>query len=266
MATIKIKNKRQLDATRAADNAVLVHRARKAREAESVLDRPTPEQIERFSVGGCGTGCERTCANPLAVHRPASINDCYHEVADKYGCPLKATAGGRLSVDGLGRIEFIVQPTQSNYFLPVFARLSARARDDPDQLLVWRLTAVMVNHHPQENYHVPNPTAATLQGVESTAYDGKTAGDVPGWEVAWGPFSREAQAHHLTLVGFNPYPPGTFMNARATLWGYEIPGLPVGWVCGFHPGCRPKAPDNDPPPVDAQPTGAYVAPPHTRPM
>ncbi len=257
---LKIKNKRQLDARKAADGAVLAHRARKAGTA---LHRPTPDEIEAFAVGGCDTGCHPPTAAPIC--RPTSINDCYHEVARKYGCPMKATSGGQLSVDGQGRIEFTVEPTQSTYFLPIHVRLSARARDDPDQLLMWRLTAVTVNHHPQENYHETNPTALTLEGVESVAYDGKTAGDVPGWEVAWGPFSRQAQANDLTLIGFSPYPPGTFMNPRAEIWGYEIKYLPHKWECGRHPGCVPTPGGGGSPPVGAQPTGSYTTDPGHRP-
>ncbi|MCH9680255.1 MAG: hypothetical protein K0V04_02385 [Deltaproteobacteria bacterium] len=276
MAKKKIKTKRQLDAHRAADSAVLAHRARKAQSAESVIERPTPEQIEQFAVGGCGGQCNSRPFPDNVPCRPTSVNDCYHEVAQKYGCPMKVTSGGQLGVDGTERIAFTVEPQQSTYFLPIFVRLTGRARDDPDQLLVWRLTAVSVNGHPQENYNQPTPTLATLVGVESVAYDGKTAGDQPGWEVAWGPFSRSSMASELTLIGFNPYPAGTFMIARAELWGYEIRALPAGWECGHHPGCRPKPNGNGgnghggngepPPPVGSQPTGSFIAQPHTRPM
>ncbi|MCH9682013.1 MAG: hypothetical protein K0V04_11305, partial [Deltaproteobacteria bacterium] len=235
----KLKSKRQLDAHRAADSAVLAHRARKAQSAASIVERPTPEQIEQFAVGGCDGGCTRPF--PASVPcRPTSVNDCYHQVAQTHSCPMKVTSGGQLSVDGSERIAFTIEPQQSTFFLPIFVRLSARARDDPDQLLVWRLTAVLVNGHPQENYNQPTPTAATLVGIESVAYDGKTAGDQPGWEVAWGPFSRSSMASELTLIGFNPYPPGTFMNPRAELFGYGVRVLPDGWECGHHPGCRPN--------------------------
>ena len=210
----------------------------------SAIQPPTPEQIEQFAVGGCQGSCKPpTPCTPVPaqppVCRPPSINDCYHEIATKYGCPMKVTSGGVLSVDGSSRIAFQVEPTQSNFFLPIAVRLSARSRDDPDQSLIWRLTAVMVKNHPQENYHEPNPSPTTLVGVDSVAYDGKTAGEVPGWEVAWGPFSRAANADHLQLVGWNPYPIGTFMNPRAEIWGYEVSTLPTGWQCGHHPGCAP---------------------------
>src|SRR5690606_6200218 len=90
------------------------------------------------------------CQPQVPICRPTSINDCYHEVASKYGCPLKVTSGGVQRVDGQNRIEFRVEPTQSNYFLPIAVRLSGRASDDPDQVRVWLLTAVMVKNHPQE--------------------------------------------------------------------------------------------------------------------
>ncbi len=278
MAKKKFKSKRQLDAHRAADSAVLAHRARKARSAESVIEPATPEQIEQFAVGGCDDRRARPYPESVPC-RATSVNDCYHEVAQKYGCPMKVTSGGQLGVDGTDRISFTVEPQQSTYFLPIFVRLSARSRDDPDQLLVWRLTAVAVNGHPQENYNEPTPTPATLVGVESVAYDGKTAGDQPGWEVAWGPFSRSSMASELALIGFNPYPVGTFMTPRAEIWGYEIRALPAGWECGHHPGCVPKPnggggngyggngeqPPSQPP-VGSQPAGSFVAQPHNRPM
>ena len=179
--------------------------------------------------------------------RPSSLNDCYHEIAQRYGCPLKVVSGGQVGVGPLERIAFRVEPSQSNYFLPIAVRLSARSRDDPNELLVWRLTAVMVKNHPQENYHDPNPGADTVTGVESVAYDGVTAGEVPAFEVGWGPFSREALADHLELVGLNPYPADVVMNPRAELWGYPIDTLPTGWRCGEHPG-RPTS-------VTGQPSG-----------
>lgn len=263
MHKLKIRSKRQLDARHAADQAVLAARARRAQQAidPRTIRPPTPEEIEQFAVGGCAGGCQPTAAatgtataagtSSMACHpaptcepqvpicRPTSINDCYHELASKHGCPLKVASGGELRINGQSRIEFQVEPTQSNYFLPVAVRLSGRASDDPDQLRVWLLTAVMVKNHPQENYHEPNPDALTVVGVESVAYDGKTAGDVPGFEIAWGPFSRAAQADNLVLIGWNPYPAGFPLNARAELWGYEIESLPRGWKCGHHPGRTP---------------------------
>lgn len=249
MRKVKFKSKRHLDAQHEADRAVLDHRARSTGLVTSTegIRPPTAEEIERFAVGGCGGHCRPApCSPSPAICRPSSINDCYHHVANRYGCPMKATSGGQINVDGQSRIAFRVEPTQSNFFLPVFVRLSARSRDDPDQLLVWRLTAVMVKSHPQENYHEVNPSGSTLVGVESVAYDGKTAGDVPGWEVAWGPFSRAANADPLQLVGWNPYPAGTFMNPRAEIWGYEISCLPTGWECGKHPGRVPLDADGNP--------------------
>ncbi|MCX4239176.1 hypothetical protein [Paraliomyxa miuraensis] len=259
MQRLKIRTKRQLDAQHAADRAVLASRAQRAERAKAAASEPptirppSPEEIERFAVGGCGTGCQpspntATCQPQVPICRPTSINDCYHEVASKHGCPLKVTSGGVQRVDGQNRIEFRVEPTQSNYFLPIAVRLSGRGSTDPDQIRVWLLTAVMVKNHPQENYHQPNPDASTVVGVESVAYDGKTAGDVPAFEVAWGPFSRAAQADNLVLVGWNPYAAGMFLNARAELWGYEIEALPQGWKCGHHPGRLPQ-PAIDPSPA-----------------
>jgi hypothetical protein len=266
MRRLKIRSKRQLDARHAADEAVLAARARRAQARATpaaavvtpgpAIRAPSPEEIEQFAVGGCGSNCSTDtstmacqpiahCAPQVPVCRPTSINDCYHLVASKYGCPLKVTSGGHLRVNGQERIEFRVEPTQSNYFLPIAVRLSGRSSTDPDQVRVWLLTAVMVKNHPQENYHQPNPDGSTVVGVESVAYDGKTAGEVPGFEVAWGPFSRAAQADNLVLVGWNPYPVGTILNARAELWGYEIEALPQGWKCGHHPGRLPQ-PSPDP--------------------
>lgn len=268
MHKLKIRTKRQLDARHAADQAVLATRARRAQQAYDPrpIRPPTPEEIEQFAVGGCAGGCQPTgtatatgtaiphmacqptpsCEPSVPICRPTSINDCYHALASKHGCPLKVASGGELRVNGQSRIEFRVEPTQSNYFLPVAVRLSGRASDDPDLLRVWLLTAVMVKNHPQENFHEPNPDALTVVGVESVAYDGKTAGDVPGFEIAWGPFSRAAQADNLVLIGWNPYIAGNFLNARAELWGYEIEELPRGWKCGHHPG-RTPVPDPRPP-------------------
>lgn len=253
MRKVKFKSKRQLDARHEADRAVLDFRARRAQElmsGDGEVQLPTPEQIEQFSVGGCDKGCmppthcapppPPTACRPPSMCRPRPMNDCYHEIASKYGCPMKATSGGQINVDGQSRISFIVQPTQSNFFLPISARLSARSRDDPDQMLVWQLTAVMIKNHPQENYHEPNPGPTTLVGVESVAYDGNTTGEVPGREVAWGPFSRANDTERLELVGWNPYPVGAFMNPRVEIWGYEISQLPAGWECGKHPGCGPS--------------------------
>src|SRR5690606_27055990 len=199
--------------------AVLAARARRGQARTSgspsgvvapgpTIRAPSPEEIERFAVGGCGGTCSADtstmacqpmvhCQPQVPICRPTSINDCYHHLATKHGCPLKVTSGGQIRVDGQQRIEFQVEPTQSNYFLPVAVRLSGRGTDDPDQTRVWLLTAVMVKSHPQENYHEPNPSATTVVGVESVAYDGKTAGDVPAFEVAWGPFARSANADNL---------------------------------------------------------------------
>ena len=61
MHKVKIKSKRQLDARHEADRAVLLHRAQRAQQAidggGSVIQPPTPEQVEQFAVGGCGSGC-----------------------------------------------------------------------------------------------------------------------------------------------------------------------------------------------------------------
>lgn len=235
---IKIRTKRELDARHTPDEAVLAARARRARKAvSSTIEPPTPEQIERFAVGGCGGLCEpQACRPQVSLCRPGSVNDCYHEIATKYGCPLKVASGGQANVDGQSLISFTVEPIQSNVFLPIALRLTARSRDDPDQVLVWRLTAVSIKNKPQEVYHNLNPTATTMGGVESAAYHTKTAGEVPAFEVAWGPFARSAMADHLVLTGWNPYPAGTFMNPRAELWGYPLDALPTGWTCGCHPG------------------------------
>lgn len=158
MRKVKIRSKRQLDAHNVADAAVLDARARRAREVINgpTIRPPTPAEIEHFSVGGCSSGCSTTstppcgptpsCVPEVPICRPGSINDCYHELATKHGCPLKVTSGGELRVDGQERIEFQVEPTQSNYFLPVAVRLSGRAADDPDQNRVWQLTAPQANN------------------------------------------------------------------------------------------------------------------------
>ena len=240
MRKVKIRSKRQLAARDASKEAVAKHRAARAGDSPPIRP-PTPEEIERFSVGGgCGGNCQPTNCGPPMACRPSSLNDCYHVVAQKYGCPLKVASGGEVDVAALGRVSFRVEPSQSNYFLPIAVRLSARLRDDPTQLRVWRLTAVMVKNHPQENYHEPNPSATTVVGVESVAYDGRTAGEVPAYEVGWGPFSRSALAEHLELVGIN-LSPADIINPRAEIWGYPIDTLPIGWKCGEHPG-RPPTP------------------------
>lgn len=257
MTQVKIRTKRQLEARRAARDAVASHRAAKSGGSPPIRP-PTPEEIERFAVGGGGGDCGCAPTPPTTCTptpcRPSSLNDCYHDIAQRYGCPLKVVSGGQVGVGPLERIAFRVEPSQSNYFLPIAVRLSARSRDDPNELLVWRLTAVMVKNHPQENYHDPNPGAGTVTGVESVAYDGVTAGEVPAFEVGWGPFSREALADHLELVGFNPYPADVVMNPRAELWGYPIDTLPAGWRCGEHPG-RPT-----PPSVTGQPSSGNPRP------
>lgn len=239
MRKVKIRSKQQLNAHRSAraagagpgPSSIIVT------GGDKTVELPSPEEIERFAVGGCGGNCAPTsCMPPPTPCRPTSLNDCYHEIAEKYSCPLKVASGGVASVDGQGRIAFRVEPVQSNYFLPIAVRLTGRSVADPDRLMVWRLTAVMVQNQPQENYHDPNPTAATMMGVESVAYDGRSAGEVPAFEVGWGPFSRSAMSDHLELVGFNPYDAAEAMTARAEIWGYPINALPEGWTCGKHPG------------------------------
>ncbi|MEX1365182.1 MAG: hypothetical protein AB1Z98_18790 [Nannocystaceae bacterium] len=249
MRKVKIRSKQQLQAHRSARAPGTVTAPRRSpiviTGGETTIDLPTPEEIERFAVGGCGGNCPPMACSPQPMPcRPSSLNDCYHEVAQKYGCPLKVASGGVIGVDGQARIAFRVEPVQSNYFLPIAVRLTGRSRDDPDQLLIWRLTAVMVKNQPQENYHEPNPSVDTVVGVESVAYDGRTAGEVPAYEVGWGPFSRSAMADHLELVGWNGYPAGVFMTARAEIWGYPINTLPEGWSCGTHPGptASPRTP------------------------
>ncbi len=268
MHKVRIKTKRQLDALHSAGDAVLGLRARRARELvnEDEVRPPTPEEIERFSVGGCDNGCGQPdpcrptpapCGPTPLPCPPSSINRCYHEVAEKHRCALEVASGGQVGVLGESRIAFSVEPAQSNYFLPIAVRLSARSRDDPGLLMVWRLTAVMVKSHPQESYHEPTPTALTVVGVESAAYDGVGSGKVPGFEVAWGPFSRVALANHLELVGWNPFGPDTGMDPRAEIWGFPIDGLPTGWKCGQHPGLTPMpGGGHEPrPPSSSLPTG-----------
>lgn len=258
MRKVKIKSRRQLDATKAADAAVLSHRAHRARAAvsgELVVHEPTPEEVEQFSVGGCNQ-CPPPAPYPIPCG-PMSVNDCYREIAQRYRCRLTVASGGQLNVDGGDIIRFAVEPENSNYFLPLYVRLTARAVGDPSTMLVWRLTAVSIKNMPQENYHEPNPSADTVVGVESAAYDNRTASDIPGVEVAWGPFSREALANHLELVGWQPYPPDIAMHPRVEIWGYPVDELPKGWKCGVHPGCV------DPPTVPpAQPTPPATPPNH----
>lgn len=255
MRKIKIRSKRQLDAHNAADAAVLANRANRARAAvgRSGVRVPSPEEIERFAVGGCNGAC----SPPVA---PASCNDCYHEVAQRYRCPITVVSGGLPAVVGQEQFSFGVEPSLSNYFLPLRVRLSARTREDLTQTMLWRLTAVLVKKFPQESYHEPNPDADTVVGVESVAYDGVTSGKMPGFEVAWGPFARSALADNLELFGWSPHDVGTTISPRAEIWGYCIDTLPDGWKCGQHPGMK-EPPRNPPPPPPPNNNGNPMTPP-----
>jgi hypothetical protein len=65
-------------------------------------------------------------------------------------------------------------------------------------------------------------------GVESVAYGGKTAGDVPAHEVAWGSVARAAQADNLVLIGWNPASLYDLPGARAVLSSAIPPVRHVG--------------------------------------
>lgn len=229
----RVKNKRQLDAKNEADRAVLESRARRAGH---LVREATPGEVDRFAVGGRGEDCG--CKDPqmAQVCRPDSINDCYHEVAGKYGCPLKVTSGGVLNTAGQAIVSIPVEPVQSNFFLPIAMRLVVRDFTNPDTRRFFRLTAVTIKNIPQENYHFPVPTAATVGGVDSSAYFDKISGETTlAVQVAWGPFARQALAENLLLTGFSQYAINVVINAYCEIWGYEIPNLPQGWTCGHHP-------------------------------
>ena len=90
---------------------------------------------------------------------------------------------------------------------------------------MWRLTAVMVKNHPQENYHEPNPSASTVMGVEPAAYDGKSSGDVPGFEVAPGG----------NRLGLLPILEGTPPAISVTSGGTQTLSRAVGERRGYEP-------------------------------
>jgi hypothetical protein len=262
-----VKSLRQLDAIRVADRAVLNARAVRA---GSLVTEPTDEQLAAFAVGGDnGKPCRcsdptyptyptypaNNCNQPMGLPncRPMDINSCYHRVAEELGCPMKVASGGDLGVVGGTIVTIRVQPTQSDYFLPVAVRLVVRDSTAPDILRFFLLTAVTVKNHPQENFHEVAPDATTVQGVDSSSYNTKTQGDQTlGVAVAWGPFSRTALADNLVLTGFSRYLPGVIIDARAEVHGYELERLPERWKCGVHPAAI--APASSPRP-SATPVG-----------
>ena len=244
---MKVKTKRQLDAQHEADRAVLDMRARKAGDVRAA----TPDEIDRFAVGGCGGGCGGGCSDSVPmlpqICRPDTINDCYHKVASDYGCPLKVTSGGVYAQPGGGVVRFQVEPIQSNFFLPVAARYVVYDATNPDTLRFLLVTAVSIKNIPQENYHVPNPTALTVAGMDTRSFSSKISGEQTlAVQVAWGPFARVALAEHLEVTGWSQYAVGVSINVRLEIWGYELPNLPGGWNCGYHPA-KPDAPSSAPP-------------------
>ncbi|MCH9682963.1 MAG: hypothetical protein K0V04_16120 [Deltaproteobacteria bacterium] len=224
-------------ASAAAAKAVRSHRLA-AKTPSAVAAAAT---TEGFAVGGgCNAGCKTK--GPV-VDRRRHFNDCYHQLAEEFGCPLKVVSGGVRGEAALTSFRFPVVPVQANYFLPIALRLVARSNANALAAVPALLTAVTIKNIPQETFHDPSPTAATVQGVEFAAYFNKSGAGgehgVPGWEVAWGPFSRDSDAEQLILTGFN-FDGAVAGDFRAEIWGYELDSLPMGWRCGQHP-CRDMA-------------------------
>lgn len=226
-------------------------RAVRGRQSAAAMALPSTKASEGFAVGGCDQGCSpRPGSSPESRPAPCTgvafartHNECYHELARKHGCPMQVASGGLRGVAAGSPFTFQVQPTQSNFFLPVAVRLVAVNGTNFFTRIPTLLTAVTVKNIPQETYHEPSPTTATVQGVDFTSYDGKSGAGaeygVPGWEIAWSPFSRISLADQLSLTGIN-LDVAELADVRAEVWGYEIDSLPSGWQCGRHP-CRGAA-------------------------
>lgn len=233
-------------ATRAARAAVIQQReaAAHSRSQGGRLHLP-PNMGQPFAVGGCSKSCGTQPAQAYVDNR--GINDCYHEYAKLNNCAMTAVGGGIREHAGGSRFSFPVEPTQSNYFFPV--AMSLEALDSADRTLdvAALLTAVTVKNIPQETYHDPNPTAASVDGVSFASYSGKTgAGSkpgIPGWEIAWGPFSRRSFAEFLELTGWDYG--ASLSDLRVQIYGYASDTLPDSWKCGQHPGMPDKSNDHN---------------------
>lgn len=194
---------------------------------------------QHFAVGGCSDSCNTSETQVLN----RDINECYHEYARLNDCAMTIVSGGVREHTGGTRFEFSVEPDQSNYFFPVAMSLEAVDSGDRTLDVSALLTAVTIKNVPQETFHQPNPTTTTVVGVSFSSYSGKTgAGSkpgIPGWEIAWGPFSREAFAETLSLIGFDFGP--TTSDLRVQIYGYASDSLPTKWKCGRHPGMPDKS-------------------------
>lgn len=217
----------------------------------------TPREVQTFAVGapppnggGCGGRCRGDCSSPRSAGcRPSSFNACYHDLAAKHRCPLKVCSGGIRDLAAATGGSFRVQPTLANYFLPVAIRAIARDNAAPSTELVARMTAVHINGVPQEVYNNTAPAAAGIDGVEINAYSGKTgvggddpAANIPAYEVAWGPFSRDSMADQLQIYVVND-DPALAADIRVEIWGYPLGSLPQGWTCGHHPARQQSTPE-----------------------
>lgn len=220
-------------ATKKAAAAVLAHRRTQERASDDAEDGDPA-----LGIGACGT-CSTT---PLVPTVPGDYaGACYERMAMVRGCPLSAVAGGQINIAAGGAINFQVQIDNSDYFAPVFARLSGRSNADPTVRIPWKMTSVRIGNVPQECYDVTSPVAATeTRGVWSEAYDtfsvdGKTNTVQPGIRVRWGIFSLNTLSKSLDITGFSHANAQAAIDVSLELWGYCIDDT-CGWKRGVYPG------------------------------
>ena len=220
-------------ATKRAANAVLAHR--RAREPVTGGRDDDPA----LGVGACACDVRPSCG---PVQSAAYAGACYERMAEMQGCPLSALGGGQINVAAGGAINFQMQIDNSDYFAPVFARLSGRSNADPTVRIPWKMTSVRIGNVPQECYDVTNPTAATeTRGVWSESYDtfsvdGKTTTVQPGIRVRWGIFSLNTLSKSLDITGFSHPNAQAAIDVSLELFGYCIDQIPCNWKRGHYPG------------------------------
>lgn len=215
-------------ATSMAAEAVLAHR----QGAQPV----TEDAEEDLGVGGCGAcdtgGGGGQCSTRVPTVGAAYAGACYEKAAAMMGCPLSAVAGGQLAIAAGGAISFTIPIDNSDYFAPVFCRLSGRSAADPTARIPWKMTDIRIGNVPQECYSVTAPDPATeVRGVWSESYDtfsvdGKTTTVQPGIRVRWGCFSLNTLSKSLRVTGFSAPGAAAAIDVNMELWGYCIDKVP----------------------------------------
>lgn len=273
---LKMKSRKQAAAHAKATERTRQFRARRASngQAQRIIVPGDADFVATeprgFAVGGCE--CNKTpcqCGpmdGPMRQGYPANCTsagacgiyeweNCYDRWARKAGCrPAILGRSHDAVIAGGEDFTVIVEPTNSEFFLPRRCQIEVVDAADPDVVSRLFITAVTINDVPQEcGFNVQNPDPATNTAeIWSTFFTNVSGEGWPGVPVRWGPFSTAARTKVLRIIGYSPFPAPEERRINIQIMGYCADDLPSNrdlgvnaWKCGVYPGDVPPGEEMD---------------------